>query len=301
MGKRVFVSYSRKQEEWVHARLYPVLKAGGADVLMDVHRFQAGLGVYGQMDATQDLAEIHLLVLSPDYLASEPCVHEMRRAVAGTPGNVLPVVREDCTLPPEVQGSDPLLYVKLMDDGRADQWDLVTARCEVDLGVSAAEWLRVREQVRDALSDGRSVNLVIQGPADSRGLMSQIRDDLGAMAVIDLAAGVMAGRQGLIREILREIGINGEVRKPPDDLGDLHRGIMAAPACVRLAFRHFDLMKTRWRNYKEDFFSALKFLVEERKLTLLIASRAPYASLLPISNSLSKIQMKTVELRGRVQ
>ena len=59
-------------------------------------------------------------------------------------------------------------------------------------------------------------------------------------------------------------------------------------------------MKKRANGYKEDFFSALKHLVEERKLVLLVESHAPYATLLPPANSLSKIQMKTVEMRGRV-
>ena len=300
MGKRVFVSYSRKQEEWVHARLYPVLKAGGADVLMDVHRFQAGLGVYGQMDATQDLAEIHLLVLSPDYLASEPCVHEMRRAVAGSPGRVLPVVREDCTLPPEVQGSDPLLYVKLMGEGTADQWDLMTARCEVDLGVSAAEWLRVRDRLREAMLDRRSVNLIYQGSPDREGMLSQLRADLGGLAIVDLHSGATVERHLLVREILRELGINRVVQGPHGDLDELNTCILAA-APVRLAFRHFDIVTSREAEYTDNFFAAMAYLVEKRKLTLLVESRAPFATLLPATNSLSKIQMKTVELRGRVQ
>ena len=283
----------------MHARLYPVLKAGGADVLMDVLRFQAGLGVFGQMDATQDLAEIHLLVLSPDYLASAPCLHEMRRAVAGLPGCVLPVVREDCPLPPEILGSDPLLYVKLMDDGRADQWDLVTSRCGVDLGVSAAEWLRVREQVRDALLDGRSVNLLVKGVLDRKGLFGQLRKDLVGLAIVDLYSGATAGRQNLITEIFLELGMKDEAKAPPNDLRDLHRRVMAAPTRVRLAFLNFDIITSRANTYKADFFSALKFLVDERKLTLLIESSEPFATLLPPANYLSQIQVKTVELRGR--
>jgi hypothetical protein len=73
---------------------------------------------------------------------------------------------------------------------------------------------------------------------------------------------------------------------------------MAARAPVRLAFRHF-ILNSRVNNYKPDFFSALKHLVDKRKLILLIESRAPYATLLPLANCLSKLQMKTVELRGR--
>ena len=41
MPKSVFISYSRKQGEWVWDRLVPCLKAGGADVLIDREQFEA--------------------------------------------------------------------------------------------------------------------------------------------------------------------------------------------------------------------------------------------------------------------
>ena len=302
MGKRVFVSYSHKQGEWVRDRLYPVLRAGGAEVLIDVKRFEAGVGVYQQMDAAQDQAETHLLLLSPDYLASNACVHEMKRAVALDPlfvsGRVVPVLRVNCALPREIQAPNPV-YVELIDDSVSEQWDLVTSRCGVDLGISASKWLKAREQVRDAILDGRSVNLVVEGTPDHRGLVEQLREDLTGLAIIDLASGATVGRQNLITEILHALGQGGEARRPPNDLGDLHRCIMAAPGIVRLAFRRFDLVKTRADNYRDDFFSALKFLVDERKLVLLMESRAPFATLLPATNPVSQIQVRTVELRGR--
>jgi hypothetical protein len=253
------------------------------------------------MDARQDQAHIHLLVLSPAYLSSPYCRHEMQRAVAVDPdftqGCVLPVVREACTLPPEIHVPEPL-HVKLIDDTRPDQWDLLTERCRIDLGTSAAEWLRARDQVRDAMLDGRSVNLVVLGSPERERLLAQLKEDLGELAIVDLDSGATVGRQNLITEILRELGINGEARRPPNDLDDLHKHLMAARAPVRLAFRHF-ILNSRVNNYKPDFFSALKHLVDKRKLILLIESRAPYATLLPLANCLSKLQMKTVELRGR--
>src|SRR4051812_45243844 len=85
MSKKVFISYSHIQGEWVRDRLCPALKAGGAEVLIHVKRFQAGVALYQQMDATQDQADVHLLVLSPDYLSSAACIHEMERAVALDP------------------------------------------------------------------------------------------------------------------------------------------------------------------------------------------------------------------------
>ena len=66
----IFVSYCHKQGPWVWNRLVPCLKAGGADVLIDRERFEAGKAIVGQMDSTQDLADKHILVLSEDYQES---------------------------------------------------------------------------------------------------------------------------------------------------------------------------------------------------------------------------------------
>lgn len=65
MSKKVFASYCHQQGEWVWNWLVPSLRAGGAEVCIDRERFQAGKAVAGQMDATQDAAEISVLVLSP--------------------------------------------------------------------------------------------------------------------------------------------------------------------------------------------------------------------------------------------
>lgn len=75
--KKVFISYCHKQGEWVWDRLVPVLKAGGANVLIDRERFEAGKAIEGQMDATQDQAERQVLVLSPDDLGRTACTHEL--------------------------------------------------------------------------------------------------------------------------------------------------------------------------------------------------------------------------------
>src|SRR5262245_28753509 len=103
MGKRVFISYSHAQGQWVIDRLVPCLRAGGAEVLIDQERFTAGKAVVGQMDAVQDHAEMNLLVFSPQYLQSDYCLHEMDKAVSRDPqfhtGSVVPVKRVACDLP----------------------------------------------------------------------------------------------------------------------------------------------------------------------------------------------------------
>ncbi len=82
---RTFISYCHQQGNWVWGRLSPCLKAGGAEVLIDRERFEVGKALIGQMDALQDQADQHLLVLSADYLSSPYCRHEMDRAIALDP------------------------------------------------------------------------------------------------------------------------------------------------------------------------------------------------------------------------
>jgi hypothetical protein len=58
----VFVGYCRAQSDWVWNRLVPCLRAGGAEVPIDRERCVAGRAVIRQMDATQEVAEISLVV-----------------------------------------------------------------------------------------------------------------------------------------------------------------------------------------------------------------------------------------------
>src|ERR1035437_6126848 len=253
------------------------------------------------MDRVQDSADVHVLVLSPAYLASAACRHEMARAIDVDPdfqhGHVIPVVRVPCDLPEEIRPPNPL-YVNLTDDRDAAQWDLLLRGCGADLGANAPDWLGARAQVREYLSRGQSVNLVVKGEPRRREFLERLREDLGgAVAVVDLDSGAAASRRSLVAEILRACGTPAEVPNVPEDLAVLHNRLSDLPG-TRLCFRHFD--RVAERAYGLDFFSALKFLVMDcRKLVLLIESRAPYTSLLPANNSLTKLQMKLVELKGR--
>lgn len=166
MGKKIFVSYSHQQGPWVWDRLVPCLKAGGTEVLIDRERFRLGLALFPQMDALQDRAEASLLVLSPAYLASTACMHEMDRAIALDPhftnGNVVPLMREACTLPHALHAPNPL-YAALRDDTDSAAWDRVLAASGADLGAQAPAWLTARDDVRRLLEGGQSVNLLVSG------------------------------------------------------------------------------------------------------------------------------------------
>lgn len=50
MKKKIFISYSHKQGQWVKDVLLPTLNAGRADVLIDSTRFEAGVPPYCQME-----------------------------------------------------------------------------------------------------------------------------------------------------------------------------------------------------------------------------------------------------------
>ena len=214
MPPTVFVSYSWHQGEWVWDRLVPVLKAGGAEVLIDREQFKAAQAVLGQMDDLQDRAGLHILVLSPEYLASKPCQHEMKRSIARDPifetGVAVPVLRVDCPLPPAIKRPNPL-YVDLRDDSKTDPWDLLLRRCGFDLGAGAPGWLGARDAVVRHLDRGESVNLVVTGKARWRPLLDHLRNNpsLG-LGVVKLDSIEAMHRPSLVRNSSTSV-----VARPP--------------------------------------------------------------------------------------
>ncbi len=297
--RKVFVSYSHRQEEWVVDRLVPVLRAGGAEVLIDREIFGAGRSVLGQMDETQDRADVHVLVLSPDYVASSPCQHEMERAVALDPKFektiAVSILRVAVPIPAPVAGA---LYADLVDDGKAAGWDLVLRAVGADLGTEAPAWITARDEVRKLLVRGQSVNLVVEGKAKWRPLIDDLcRGDLSDLAVVDLGRPAAAARHGLVQEILAAFGASMPVPPEPKDLVMLDR-FFAERKASRLALIHFDFSEGR-DTYGVDFFASLRYLaMDARKLTLLVQSRRPFVTLLPAGHPLSEIGIQTVELRG---
>ncbi len=299
MPKKVFISYSHRQGDWVWDRLVPCLKAGGAEVLIDRERFEAGKALLGQMDAAQDAADASVLVLSPEYLASDACRHEMERAVDRDPrfedGSVIPVMRRTCPLPDLLEDANPL-YVDLRRDRKPESWDLLLSACGADLGTDAPQWLAARDDVRRFLERGQSVNLVVLGDGVAwRPLIEGL--GLPGMGLVDLQKGSTASRRGLVGEMLESLGIAARVPAEPEDLAELDR-VLDQRDRSWLAITHFDL--AAHRKFGVDLFAALRYhLTESRRLVLLVQSRKAFAALLPEGHPLSTIDIKTVELRGR--
>lgn len=300
---KTFVSYCHRQGDWVWGRLVPCLKAGGTDVLIDRERFKLGMALVGQMDALQDQADKHLLILSADYLSSPYCCHEMDRAIALDPGFasgiVVPVLREACTLPAPITGPNPL-YADLRDDRQPDPWTQVLQSCDADrLGTTAPAWLATRDEVARYLERNQSVNLVVKNGVNWRALLEHLVNDypLG-LAQVDLQDPDTTSRRGLLATIAKALGARAALPDKPRDLADF-KALLETRSNARVALAHFDLAPYR-RYYDVDLFAALRFLMmERRKLTLLVQSRTPFAALLPRDHPLSDIDVKTVELRAR--
>ncbi len=298
---KVFVSYSHKQGTWVWERLVPVLRAGGVDVRIDRERFEAGKSVIGQMDATQDEADKHLLVLSPEYLASDYCRHEMERALARDPdfqtGAVIPVMQADCPLPERLRST---IYVDFRDDQQSTPWDLLLGGVEADLGCSAPDWLNARDAIVRALGRNRSVNLVTGKGTAWRALLDHVRQDwIHELGLVDLQRPATASRRGLIRTLLDAIGAATQVPPEPEDLVTLD-DTLSRRAISHVALIHFHYVQSR-PHYGPDLFHALRYMVmEARKLVLLIQSQGKaYAELLPLDHPLSALDMDTIELNAR--
>lgn len=302
MAKRIFLSYCHKQGEWVWERLVPCLKAGGAETLIDRERLEAGKAVIGQMDSTQDHAEMSILVLSPDYLASPYCLHEMKRAIAQDPqfqnGKTIPLIRTACKLPRALKKGNQPLMVNLKNDRKSSEWDILLGACDANLGVPAPKWLTARDAIVQHLSRNESVNLVVTGQPKWRQLIQHFKQDCALdLCTVDLESGATNSRRGLVSELLKACGCRTIVPPEPEDLVQLTRTLKSRPI-TRIAIEHFDLVAFR-PYYEVNLFSALRNLImDERRLVLLIQSRVHFSALLPQDHPLSPIDLKTVELGG---
>ena len=86
----------------------------------------------------------------------------------------------------------------------------------------------------------------------------------------------------------------------PNDLAELGR-IIESRKSTRIALTHFDLVANRSQYNAIDLFSAIRYwLMDSRKLVLLVQSRSPFNTLVPSDHPLSPIVLKIVELKGKI-
>jgi hypothetical protein len=300
---KVFVSYNHRQAHWVWDRLKPCLEAGGSEVLIDGNRFRAGRTVIAQMDVVQDQADVHVLVLSEDYVKSRYCLHEMHRAIAKDPGFerrvVIPVLLDACLLPEKIRCPD-VAYVDLRNELDEHQWHLLMQGCGAELGESPSSWLRAKNEIIRWLGRKQSVNLVVGPGVKWRPLVEHVRQTaVKDLKYLDLEDPAIASRRGLLQQILMAWGVQAELPAPPEDLVSFGHHVRKL-SLLPLVLAHFDLVPHRHKEYDVDLFAALRHLIMiKKKLVLLIQSRTPLTALLPSTHPLSAIEVMTTELKGR--
>ena len=308
----IFVSYSRDQAAWVEGQLVPVLIAGGADVpvlhpgggeeLVDTERSAVGAQLAQRVLAAQDQAERQIVVLSEEYVGNVSCLDQLRHAISKDPdfryGLVIPVLREDCTLPEDIASPERLI-IDLRNDRRATPWDQLLSACQSALGTSATAWLKARDEVIRHFSAGRSVNLVIDPNLDQDVLLAHLRERIANLTTIDVNSFKAGTRRGLVTEILRVAGCNAAVPSPPVDL-ELFDRYMETASTHRIVVLNFDFVKRRL-DFDQALFESLakSMTTTPAKLVLLLVSQQPLSKLLLAHNPLMALNLPVVVLAAQ--
>lgn len=107
----VFISYSRADCAWVWQELLPRLEAGGLTVCIDERDFAIGAPRLSNIEQAIDGSRHTLIVLSPEWAASEWADFESLLAGSGDPAGrrqrLIPALLKSCTLPRRI---DALTY-----------------------------------------------------------------------------------------------------------------------------------------------------------------------------------------------
>ncbi len=305
---KIFISYAHEQGPWVWRYLVPVLKAAGADLLIDVERFKYGVSVPRQMNEAQDEAEYQLLCFSRAYFQSSYCDHEWRRAVASDPafssGKIIPLKMEQVDLPAEIQQSNPL-FGKLhrLDDPMP--WRKLIVSVNLNSSWCPLSWLNASVEISDKMKDTIPVNLVVDDHVEVDTLLKHLVAQemptplLPKLQRVSLADFQCATCTGFLNLILQRLNIQTplpyEKLAATAEFGAAIRRVDKA----FLALEKFDMVqdKDRQEEYGHNLFSGLYALTTDRILSLLVISRKPYARLVPKEHPISNIPFHMVELK----
>jgi tetratricopeptide (TPR) repeat protein len=125
----VFVSYSSRNAEWVRGELLPRIEAAGLRAFIDYRDFTRGAPSIKEIERGIRECRKTLLVLTPEYVASEWC--ELETILGGTlsPANrdlrLIPLLKSPCDLPLRVSA---LTYVDFTSPDHTLAWrQLLTA------------------------------------------------------------------------------------------------------------------------------------------------------------------------------
>ena len=105
--KKVFISYSHKDKEWVRDWLLPKLESAGVPVHIDFRDFEFGVPLVFNIERAIEKCAKTLLVLSPNWINSEFAQFEALMLQTQDPLNLkkrtLPLMLDQCALPPRLK------------------------------------------------------------------------------------------------------------------------------------------------------------------------------------------------------
>ncbi len=139
----VFISYSHRNKEWVRGELLPRLEAAGLKVCIDFRDFRPGAPSVTEMERAAETSRKTLLILTPEYLASDWTAFENIMLQMLDPVNrtlrVIPVRLSEVELPPRIGA---MTYIDFADpDDRAFAWTRLLQA--LDASTAGASPLRV--------------------------------------------------------------------------------------------------------------------------------------------------------------
>ncbi|HLF25255.1 MAG TPA: toll/interleukin-1 receptor domain-containing protein [Anaerolineae bacterium] len=117
----VFISYSSQDKDWVRGELLHALEQRGLRVLIDFRDFRPGAPSIKEIERAILISRKTLLILTPDYLASQWTEFENLLLQTLEPSNqnlrLIPLLKAKCDLPLRLR---MLTYVNFVDP---DDWD----------------------------------------------------------------------------------------------------------------------------------------------------------------------------------
>jgi hypothetical protein len=124
--KRIFISYSHQDREWVETWLMPRLEGVGLEVCIDFRDFKIGRASVLNMEEAVETCDKTLLVLTPNWLESKwtnlEALMLQDEDPIGLEERILPLMLEKCKLPKRLS---IFTYADFTDNSK---WDTELAR-----------------------------------------------------------------------------------------------------------------------------------------------------------------------------
>ena len=205
--------------------------------------------------------------------ALDQCLHAVRRAV-GDSGETQHVIRN-------VRGRGYRFIAEVSEEAEPDvREEGAPPGTSLPPPLDSA---RAYQTVLQYLQAGQSVNLVAPYPSPWRGLLDQLQVPFPALCYVDLQDGEILDRRAFVTQLLAALGRPVAIPSegPGEDLVLLSRSFSNGEL-VPVVLLHFEVVHT-WPDADRDlrFFCALKFLVDVRRLLLLVHSARPLAAIGP--------------------